>query len=196
MTFAKLLGLTVTVAAALTMVGGTASATVVTSNGSAYTGNLHIQSENGHFSLHGANGVTIQCSLTTSGAIQTHGSAATATAPITTSFYTNCTNALSLHVGSNGSLVMHSLGGGNATLTSTGTEVTFTVGTIFGTLACGYTTNETHIGTLTGSSTTGGNATIDYSGTMPRTKGSALCGATGLLTGSAKVTTPAQLTVD
>jgi hypothetical protein len=93
-----------------------------------------------------------------------------------------------------GTLSIASTGGGNATLSSTGTEWT----TVFLGFHCIYKTNNTKLGTLTGSSTTGGNATLDIEATIPRTGGSsgAFCGSTAQLTGSYKFTTPNPMNID
>ncbi|MGN6215384.1 MAG: hypothetical protein ACTHN7_00280 [Solirubrobacterales bacterium] len=63
---------------------------------------------------------------------------------------------------------------------------------------CIYETNETEIGTLTGSKTTGSNATLDIKATIPRTGGSGgvFCGSSAPLTGSLKITSPTTLNVD
>jgi hypothetical protein len=83
---------------------------------------------------------------------------------------------------------------GNGTLTSTGSEVTVEfIGT-----HCIFKTNGTDIGTLTGSTATGGNATLDIEATIPRTGGRSgvFCGSTAQWTGSYKVTNPSDLGVD
>ncbi len=82
----------------------------------------------------------------------------------------------------------------NGTLTSTGAEVTVE----FKGFHCIFSTNATDIGTLTGSKTTGGNATLDIEATIPRTGGrsGAFCGSPAQWTGSYKVTNPSTLNVD
>jgi hypothetical protein len=82
----------------------------------------------------------------------------------------------------------------NGTLTSNGTELT----TEFIGTHCIFSTSNTSIGTVTGSSTTGGNATLDISATIPRTGGrsGAFCGSTAQWTGSYKFTSPSVLNID
>jgi hypothetical protein len=82
----------------------------------------------------------------------------------------------------------------NGLFTSSGTEVTVE---FFGT-HCIFKTQNTTVGTLTGSSTTGRTATLDIQATIPRTGGrsGAFCGATAALTGSVTVTKPDWLDID
>jgi hypothetical protein len=96
-----------------------------------------------------------------------------------------------------GTLEFHTSGSSannNGTLTSSGTELTTE---FFGT-HCIFSTNNTSIGTVTGSSTTGSNATLDISATIPRTGGrsGAFCGSTAQWTGAYKFTNPSVLNVD
>jgi hypothetical protein len=94
-----------------------------------------------------------------------------------------------------GTMRITSAGNNNAFLYSTGTEVTIVSG---GGLHCIFKTNETTLGTITGSATTGGNATLDISATIPRTGGSSgvSCGSTAAWTGAYKFTTPTALNID
>ena len=67
-------------------------------------------------------------------------------------------------------------GTSNGSLASNGAEITMQCNTIFGAVHCIYKTNNTTLGTLTGSTTTGGTATIDISSAnIPRLATSALC---------------------
>ena len=96
----------------------------------------------------------------------------------------------------NGTLEIHTEGSTanhNGTLTSTGLE--FTVEE-FG-FHCIYTTNNTTIGTVTGSSTTGGKAKLDISATIPRTGGRAggFCGSSAPMTGTYQIEAPEWLDV-
>ena len=83
---------------------------------------------------------------------------------------------------------------GDGTVTSSGTELTVELAGFH----CILTTNETFIGTVTGSGTTGGNATLKLEGEIPRTAGrqGAFCGSKIPWTGSYKFTTPSTLNVD
>lgn len=96
-----------------------------------------------------------------------------------------------------GSFEVHTLSASaddNGTLTSSGIEITIA----FSGFHCIFSTNNTTIGTITGSYTTGTSATIDISGTIPRTGGSSgvFCGSTAAWTGSYKIVTPIVLNVD
>ena len=64
-------------------------------------------------------------------------------------------------------------------------------------LHCVFTTNNTTIGTFTGSAKTGGTAVMDISGTIPRTGGKSgvFCGGNGTWKGSYTVTNPDTLNV-
>jgi hypothetical protein len=84
---------------------------------------------------------------------------------------------------------------GNGTLTSTGTEITIELAG----LHCIFFTASTDIGTITGSSTTNGNATLDVqSVAIPRTGGrqGAFCGSSATWSASYKFTTPSTLNID
>lgn len=82
----------------------------------------------------------------------------------------------------------------NATVTSWALEVTVT----FAGFHCMFTTNQTQIGTLTGSANTGSWSTIDIAATIPRTGGrsGAFCGSTAAWTGSYVLFSPSVLNVD
>jgi hypothetical protein len=93
-----------------------------------------------------------------------------------------------------GSVSAQGTGSNNGTLRSTGTEVTIE----FSGFHCIFKTSSTTIGTITGSATTGSNATVDISATIPRVGGrsGAFCGSTAQWTGSFKITTPSTLNID
>jgi hypothetical protein len=188
----KMLGLLAIAAAAMMAFAGIASATTVKSGGALYTGKIVAANENGHISLHGSNGVTIECAGTVEGTVESHGAGVTAEGKISKLTFPNCTNGNVVHVKKTGSLVAHSTATtNNGTLTSNGAEVEVTAASIFGTITCIYTTTNTSIGTLTG----GTPATLDISATIPRTGGSSLCGSSGTWTGAYKVSSPANLTI-
>lgn len=194
MKYVKLLGLAATAAAVLMVFAASASATIVTSNGVAYTGKLEGANEKGHASLHGSNGVTIECEGSLGGTIESHGAAVTAEGKGELKFAA-CTNGYVVHVKKSGTVIAHA-SAGNATITSSGAEVEVTAKSIFGTITCIFTTNSTHLGLMTSSKTTGGQATMDLAGTIPRTGGSSLCGSSGTLTGNGVVASPLNLNVD
>jgi hypothetical protein len=85
---------------------------------------------------------------------------------------------------------------GWGTLTSSGLEITITFPSPV-TLDCIYTTNNTDIGTVTGSTSTGGAAVIGVSGKkLTRTGGSFFCGSSVELTGSYTFISPNWIDVD
>jgi hypothetical protein len=91
-----------------------------------------------------------------------------------------------------GSLEIRPIGEGKGTVRSSEAEIL--VNSSVG--ECVFKTNSTDLGTLTGTSVTGTNATLDVNSIVPRTAGNFLCGSSGTLTGSYKITTPSTLRVD
>lgn len=193
----KMLGLLAVIAAALMAFAGTASASTATSpKGTVYTGIYKAEVE-GSVKLDGSF-VTVQCNQSIiEGKVEQHGSGVTTGGKISTMDFSSCN--YSVTVLKAGSLEAHQTGGkgtdADGTVTSSGLELT--IHTSVG--ACTFTTNNTDVGTgtLTSSDTTGGNATLDIAtSAIPRTGGSFLCGASGILTGSYKVVTPSTLYID
>ena len=192
--------LLVLAAAAFMALAASASATTVTSpSGTVYTSTMKAASE-GTTTLHNSSlGVSVSCTASSvEGKVQNHGSGVTASGSISSLTFTGC-GADTVTVLKAGSLEVHDKTGGNnfdGTLTSVGAEITIKNGATG--VSCTYTTGTgTDIGTLTGSVSTGGNATLDIeSATIPRTGDSILCGSKGQWTGSYKVTTPSTLLVD
>ena len=183
----------------LLAMAGPASATTVTSpSGTVYTSTMKAASE-GTITLHNSSlGVSVSCTASSvEGKVQNHGSGVTASGSISSLTFTGC-GADAVTVLKAGSLEIHEKQGGNGygTLTSVGAEITIKNGATG--VSCTYTTGTgTDIGTLTGSGSTGGNATLDIeSATIPRTGDSILCGSKGQWTGSYKVTTPSTVVVD
>ncbi|MGN6254920.1 MAG: hypothetical protein ACTHO8_08060, partial [Solirubrobacterales bacterium] len=130
---------------------------------------------------------TIEAHTTTSGE---GGAAGNADGPITTLGWSNC-GGDTVTTLKTGTLSITTIGSGpNGTLVSNGAEVTV----IHLGVHCIYTTSNTTLGTATGSKTTGGNATLDISATIPRTGGSggAFCGSSAPWTGSYKFTSGSQ----
>jgi len=84
---------------------------------------------------------------------------------------------------------------GWGTVTSTGLEITAThhIG-----LHCVFKTNSTDIGTLTGSTSTGGTPILNLLGNLPRTGGTSgvFCGSSAQLTGAYAFISPTWLDVD
>jgi hypothetical protein len=191
MKYAKMLGLLAVAAAAMMAFAATASATTVTAPaGTLYTSTIEASSE-GATSLDGTVEVTCQKS-TVKGSVASHGAGVTAKGSISSLTFTECGDDV-VQVKNAGSLEVHSIGGGDGTLTSSGAEVTVEADTIFGDVHCIYTTSNTHIGTVKDG--THATMTID-SAAIPRTGGSFLCGSSGEWTGAYTVTKPTGLTID
>jgi hypothetical protein len=198
MKYVKMLGLAALAAALMAfVVAGTASATELTNgSGMVTTGSTIASAAEGTTTLHPPIG-DIECSGsevegTTS---NTGGSTETVSGNISKLTFTGC-NA-EVVVIEKGSLEIHTKtasADNNGTLTSTGAKVTVT----FVGFHCIFTTNSTDIGTVTGSATTGGNATLDIEATIPRTGGrsGAFCGSTAQWTGSYSVSNPSPLNID
>ena len=189
---AKMLGLLVMATSLLAFAATATAATPLTSPaGTGFEGSIHAEAE-GAIGLH-SDAFSFTCKKSTfSAEFEAPGSATTAKAQINSLAFVEC--GFPVTVKALGSLEVHSVGGGNGTVTWSGGE--FTVDGPFG-INCLYKTSNTHIGTLTGSKTTGATATLDLgSALIPRTGHSAFCGTTGEWTGSYKVTSPDYLAVD
>jgi hypothetical protein len=160
--------------------------------GTIYEGKLHASSE-GHVSIDNPIAV-INCASTLEGEAKGQGAGEPVSVPLSSITFTGCTNSWAPTVTSAGSLEIHSItGSSNGTVTWSGATISFTR---FG-ITCRYKTENTDIGTLTASKTTGATATIDLSGGLPFHSGSGLCGESATsLTGSLSVVTPDYLDVD
>lgn len=185
------------IGAAVLALAGTASASVITSPaGSVYTGEVKGESE-GHVVFHSENAptaFTIECQASIGGTVTQHGSSVTAGGIASVLTLLACTNSVTVIINKTGSLEVHPTGGGNGQATSTNAEITAHIGGLG--IKCVFTTNSTFVGTVTGSSTTKGTATVDYNSfTVNRTGGSAFCGTGGFMTGSGRITTPDYLDV-
>jgi hypothetical protein len=199
MKYLKMIGLAALAAALMAMVvAGSASATTLTGAGGTLLGSgTAIASEaEGTTVLHPPFG-DIECNKSTVNGKTTTagGSTTTVSGNIEALTFTECNATVT--VLTKGTLEIHtqnSTANNNGTLTSSGTEVTVE---FFGT-HCIFKTSGTDIGTLTGSGTTGGNATFDIAATIPRTGGrsGAFCGSTAQWTGNYKITNPSVLNVD
>lgn len=192
MRYAKTLLLTVVAVAAMAL-AATASATTLTSpSGTTYTGELAAEAISGGLVIHNGQG-SYSCGQSKArGKVEAHGASTTAAGKLSEWTLTGCNTEVK--VLNLGTLEIHSNGNGNGTVTVTGTEVTsYNPGLA---MDCIYTTSGTSLGTLTGSSNTGGHAVLDLSATVPRLGGSPFCGNSASLTGSYTVTTPSKLYVD
>jgi len=96
-----------------------------------------------------------------------------------------------------GTLEIHWIEGSHdGTLTSNGATVTTQCTSIFGNIHCLYVTENTHLGRLTGSATTGGTATMDIeSAFISQEPTSGLCPAKAFWDAKYLVTTPDVLNV-
>lgn len=192
----KILGLLAIAAAALLAFTASASATEATAPaGTVYTKTL--KGENvGAITFHGITDITCQKS-TLEGSIEQHGPAVTGKGKGINFTWSECGSA---HIStvSTGTIEVHSVGSGNGTITSTGTRGTLLMTTIFGPVHCVYETNNTDLGTVTGATSDTGHATIHLNAVIPvdPKASSALCGESGQLTATGKVTTPTGLRVD
>ena len=154
---------------------------------------IHAESQ-GHVIFHPTIG-NIECSSTLELETTTTGSVTeTITADLRALTFTGCTNGAVVTVLAKGNLELHTeepIDNGNGLLTFTGQEITFEQAGFH----CIFKTSSTALGRLTGSGTTGGNAVIDFSGSIPRTGGrsGAFCGSSASVTGTYKVTKPIEL---
>lgn len=187
----KILGLLAIAAAALSMSAGAASATSLTSPAkTVYTGELKFESE-GYVPIDNPI-AAINCVSNAAGKVGVHGAGVTAVVPLSSLSFTNCTNSWHVTVVSAGWFEFHATSNGNGTVTWTGATIEATrLG-----ITCRYSTSSTDIGTFTGSGT-GEHATLHISAALPFHGGSGLCGSGATTwTGSYKVTTPTDLSVD
>lgn len=189
----KTVGLAAIAAAAFIafLVAGTASATVLCKTnvssgcGSAWdiaSGKTLSFSAEGSTSLTGPFGELVAtCTGSTMGGptTSTGSSTATVTVGVSTFHYSVCNHAITVSL-TTGTLEYHHIAGTKrARVTSN--DSTFTIhGTIFGT--CNFLTSNTEIGTLTGTSETGGAPRLDLTGAIP----SENCGFSATWEGSYK----------
>jgi hypothetical protein len=193
MSYVKAFGLATMIAAALVTCTGTASATSLTSPaGTTYTGTVKAESEGV---------VKIICSFATCGTItckagfefkvETHGLTTTVSGNVTSFTLTGCTGGSATSpVTKRGAVELHTeeaLSNGNGTFEWTG-GVFVVHGTLIGT--CTFEI-DSHLDTLTGSSKTGGKATIDLHGVVDTN-----CGTLAIFDGSFTITSPSVLYVD
>jgi len=183
---ARTWGLLMVVAAVLTAFASPASATTGTSTeGTTFTFSAAAE---GHLVMDNPI-AKIECASAVTGKIESHGAGVTARGNLSALSFTNCTNSWHVTVVLAGWFEYHSIGSGDATVTTTGMTIEATrVG-----ITCRYGTSSTDIGTLTD----GTHATIDLSGALPFHGGSGLCGSGAMTwTGSYKVNSPTNLSFD
>lgn len=193
----KMLGLAAIAAAALMAFAGagSASATELTCNGvkCAAGSVIHAATPAGtHTTFHPPIG-TIRCNSTFEGSVTDAGGPAVTSKYVFSLFIiTPCTDGWFVKVIKLGTLEIHSTGGGSATVTWIGAEITVQ-GAGF---HCIFSTgNGVDIGTLTTNTASGGSATLDIAAAIPRTGGTSgvFCGSTAQWTGSYKTTKPTSL---
>jgi hypothetical protein len=179
MKYLKIMGPLALAAAALMVFAGSASATTLRGPNGESTPTFHMVHEGTHVILN--NPVAkLECNMTYEASITTHGTGITSGGPMSTLTMTNCTNSWHFTTVAPGRLEVHYVSSGVGTLTWSGTTIS---STRFGVI-CNYATNNTHIGTVTDSSITGGGATVHINAQIPIHSGSsAFCG-----TGSTKWT--------
>lgn len=215
MKYVKMLGLLAVAAAALMAFAGTASATELTNAQGDKLGvgtEIHAESE-GATSLTGTITITCQKSTVEGEVTNAGGAGITVSGHVSTLTFTECGNH-TVTVKNAGSLEIHTefeetgdpktshetaAATGNGTLTSTDAEVTVLLHSfLLGTVHCIYKTNETDIGTLTGSKNVAGKtATLDINSvSIPRVTTDSACGNHSTWEGSYSVTNPDYLDVD
>jgi len=205
MKYAKMLGLLAVAAAALMAFAGSASATTLTITnppGTKVVAPAHtpiVAHAVGETILDGT--VNIKCKKSlVEGETENEGSSSTTVkGPLSKLTFEEC-GANTVTVVNKGSLEIHTdsaTADGNGTLTSTGAEVTVLTHNILGTVHCIYITNETDVGTLDGSTKTGGTATLTVDSVpIPRASTDFGCGSTSEWTAHYTITSPDWLDVD
>ena len=201
MKYMGMLGLAAATAMALVAFGaGTASATTLTSpTGTVYKGEVVASAETTVTLKEEAFGTKTCTTSVIKFTPNAQSEATTVTGAVSTLTFgtprvvggneeeSHCENgAATINVLKTGSLEIHSIAGTeNGTLTSSGMEVT----TLKFGIHCIYTTNNTHLGTITGGKT----ATIDINAKMNKGPTSPFCAEHSTWEGSYWVTTPDEL---
>jgi hypothetical protein len=186
-------------AAFASFAAATASATTITGEGGVTLGtgtSISAQSE-GSTIFHAAIG-DFECKKSEITGKTSNSGGASETVKVTVESYVNteCTPGV-ITVLKLGTIEIHTKSesaDNNGTVTWTGTELT----TEYGGFHCIFTATNTDVGTLTGSATTGGNATLDVVATITRSGGraGAFCGTTATWTAAYKLSKPSTLNVD
>lgn len=168
-------------AAALVVAGGAKGDTLTSSAGTTPT----LKATSTNLTFHNAVG-THTCNSSLEANVTEHGAGKPITATITSLVFAPCEGA-SVHNPTivPGTLSFHATGTNHATLSSTGANYTTTM---FG-VECGYSTNATNIGTVTG----GEHAVLNISAILTRSHGSFFCGHSGNWTGSFTFNSPTDV---
>jgi hypothetical protein len=205
MKYAKVIGVLAIMVVALMVLASTAAATEGTDSAEGSpveTGDVFHAVAEGSTSLDGTVNITCQNS-TVLGHIENPGSATTTLlAKLTTFTFEECGNT-TITVVNTGTMEIHTdtpeVDDGNGVLTSTGVQVTVLTHNILGTVHCLYVTEETSVGTLTGSNhqlstEKPQTATLDIgSSGIQRLATDFGCGNSSVWTGSYSVTSPDYL---
>ena len=200
MKYVKMLGLVAVAAMALMALAGAASATTLTSPaGTVLPAGTVIDAsaEPGTSLTLKAGFANITCTESTVKGKTTNAGGPTETVKgnIETLTFSNCGSSI-VTVLKLGTLEIHTdtaKEDGNGTLTATGQEVTVAQSGV----TCTYATNNTDLGTLTGSKNLGGKtATFDIAAELTKSAGGFLCASPAKWEGSYTVTTPDYLDVD
>ena len=197
----KMLGLAAVAAAALMAFTGanSASATVLTSPaGTMLAAGTEIHAVSEEKPVLTTTFKTVECNKSTvAGRVANAGGATeTVRGLVETLTFEECN--CTVKVIHKGALEIHKIGtGSNGTVVSDGATVTVNCSTIFGTVHCDYETLNTDLGTLTGSTTTGGTATMDITAVIPIEPGESdeICPEESTWHAKYKVTTPDFLDV-
>jgi hypothetical protein len=189
MRYAKNLGLAVLALAALMTITSTASASSVTSpKGTTYTSTIKAANE-GNVTLTSAFGGfgAITCTNSTfEGKVEQHGASVTTIWTIYFLSLTGCSGGeFTSPVATPGSIEVHAPG-----TATTRALIVIIHKTLFGTCTFSDAAGGTNLGTITDTSVTGGNATLDAKATL-----SSSCG-NGTFEGTYKITTPSALYID
>jgi hypothetical protein len=191
MKYLKMLGIVVAAIMVLMAFAGAASATVLTSPaGTQYKGELVFTGNSSLLWRLGFANITCTESSVAGTPTNFGGAASTVSLPVSTLTLHSCNATVT--VLKKGTLEIHTIGAGpNGTVTWSGTEVTYASGGV----SCTYGTNNTSVGTLTGSNTTGGSAMWDVKASLFKVAGGFLCASPAAWEGSYVVTKPAYLDV-
>lgn len=179
---------------ALNASAATAVSPLTSPSGSYYASTLKAEAEaaitfTGEFGAFG----TISCKKSAfEGKIETT-TVGKASGNLSSMSFAECTGGSPTAVAKPGSLEIEATSSGHGTVRSSGLEI-IVHNTSVGT--CVFKTSNTDIGTLTDSSVTGTNATIDVEGQVSSSEPNPFCGSTATWKGSYKVTTPNPLYVD
>jgi hypothetical protein len=199
MKYLKKLGLGALLVAGMLVGAGGASASTLT-QAPPYTGVVKAESK-GAISWDGTASISCQKSLLEWG-VEEHGAGMSITGALSHLTLEECgKDTVTVFINEHTAIELQATSSGNGTITMDGLEITAQVHrTVLGfpiTTHCIYKTGNTHVGTFTGSGSTGGTAAWDIgSSPLPQVATDGACGNDAVLTGSYTFTSPDYLTVD